>query len=259
MSIVNEALKKASNPRGKGAWLKSSRQEQSILTVSGSRWRKPLFYGVATAIVAFLAVGAWWVFPNFPLLQKGPATPPAGEIYTTSALPPPSASSPTPQAQLEGKQAQNISDQYQIGLAYYRAKRYNEAEQVFSAILAKAPGQATAHNNLGLVYHGQGKQEDAAIEYLAALRIDPTLAEAMNNLALLYDQQGRAEEAVNLYDRALKIKPDYSEAHLNYAIILERLGYLAEAKSHYQSFLSLASDHLSDVVATVQARLPTLP
>jgi len=258
MSIVNEALKKASRAKDRTEQRKFFQQEQWVLSVTALKWRRSLLYGGVTSAIIVIAVFSWWALQKLPISQKG-LTLTGGAIHT---LAPSLASMPKTSAlqpDISETQASKISDHYQRGLAHYNEKRFNEAEKQFTAILAVDPNQAVAHNNLGLVYHAQGRDKEAVIEYLAALRINPSLAEAMNNLGLLYDQQGRAEEAVNLYERALKINPDYSEAHLNYAIILERLGYLEEARKHYQSFLSLAPGNLGDVVASVQARLPNLP
>ena len=258
MSIVNQALKKASRAKDQTDRQKFSRQEQWVLAVTALNWKRPLLYGGVTSAIIVIAVVSWWAQQKLPISQKG-LNLIRGAIYTPApslaSMPKTSALQP----EVSETQAAKIYDHYQRGLAHYNEKRFKEAEQEFTAILAVDPSQAVAHNNLGLVYHAQGRDKEAVIEYLAALRINPSLAEAMNNLGLLYDQQGRAEEAVNLYERALKINPKYSEAHLNYAIILERLGYLEEARKHYQSFLSLAPGNLGDVVASVQARLPNLP
>jgi tetratricopeptide (TPR) repeat protein len=253
MSIVNEALKKASKAKNKKEKRKFPRQELGVLTFASRHWKRPLIYGGTAVAVLFFGLLSWWIFKGTSDSPKNQALP-AGQMHipTQNAV-------LTPDASVLQSQATRIFDHYQKGLAHYREKKFNEAEQEFLAILAQDPNQAVAHNNLGLVYHAQGKEKQAVLEYLSAMKIDPNSAETMNNLGLLYDQQGRAEEAVGLYDRALKIKPGYSEAHLNYAIILERMGYLEEAKRHYQSFLSKPPTDLGDVVMTVQSRLPHLP
>ena len=253
MSIVNEALKKAAKTKDKKERQKTPQQEQWVITITSWNWKKALLYGVGSTAVVVLGITAWFVLQKFPTQQKALSLK-GGKIYTPQA----SLAVSSKPSKVEPP-TQTLSDHDQKGLAYYHEKKYKEAEQEFLAILTQDPNQAVVHNNLGLVYHAQGRIQEAIVEYLTALKIDSNFPEAMNNLALSYDQQSRPEEAVSLYDRALKIKPDYSEAHLNYAIILERLGYLGEAKKHYQQFLSQPPSDLGDVVASVQARLPTLP
>jgi tetratricopeptide (TPR) repeat protein len=251
MSIVNEALKKAAETKDKKERQKTPQQEQWVIAITSWNWRKALLLGSTAVLV--LGIALWWTLQKLPTQQKA-VNVKGGKIFAPEA----SLIDPPKPSKVE-LPALNQSDHGQKGLAYYYEHKYKEAEQEFLAILTLDSNQAVVHNNLGLVYHAQGRIQDAIVEYLTALKIEPNFPEAMNNLALSYDQQSRSEEAVSLYDRALRIKPDYSEAHLNYAIILERLGYLGEAKKHYRQFLSQPPSGLRDVVASVQARLPTLP
>lgn len=254
MSIVNEALKKAAKAKDKKNNQKISRQDPWILSVTTLNWNKPLWYGGAALFFAILAVVSWWALQN--LSDKQEMTVAHSPDRTVLSISP--GKILTAQPETTKPQPSKVAEHYQKGLAYYRENRLNEAEQEFLAVISEDPNHAAARNNLGLIYYTQGRDQEALREYLEALKINPAFPEAMNNLGLVYDQQGHTERAASLYQRALTLKPDYSEAHLNYAIILDRLGYLEEARRHYQKFLSDAPRDLEGLVASVQARLPSL-
>jgi len=48
------------------------------------------------------------------------------------------------------------------------------------------PDSAEAHNNLGIAYGKQNRLDEAAKEFIAALKIKPNYAEAHNNLEICY-------------------------------------------------------------------------
>jgi tetratricopeptide (TPR) repeat protein len=154
--------------------------------------------------------------------------------------------------------ANEVSRLNKDGLELYRAKRLNEAKEVFQRVINIQPENAVAHNNLGLIYMEEGKGKEAEIRYKVALKANPNYPQALNNLALLYSKEGSYEEAIRLYKNALKIDPYYPEAHLNMAILLERSGYIEEAKKHYNSFVEYGQRKGQEVILKVKNHLINL-
>jgi tetratricopeptide (TPR) repeat protein len=111
------------------------------------------------------------------------------------------------------------------------------------------------HNNLGLAYDRIGKYEEAIRELKEALRLNPYYIEVHNNLGVTYDRMGRHEEAVNELKEALKLNPDYTEAHCNLGNIYARSGRYEEAAGELQEALrinpelAIAHNNLGNIYA----------
>ncbi len=69
-----------------------------------------------------------------------------------------------------------------LGNVLTEAKRYEEAEAVYRAILEENPESADAHYELGTIYETRGNPEQARYEWREAFRIDPNHAEAIRKL-----------------------------------------------------------------------------
>jgi tetratricopeptide (TPR) repeat protein len=131
-----------------------------------------------------------------------------------------------------------------LGLAYYKQGRVEEAIQQYLTAIKLKPDYLEAHQNLGGTYAKQGRVEEAIQEYLTALRLKPDYPGAHNNLGLAYYNQGRLEEAIKEYAEALRLKPDFAEAHYNLGLVYYDQRRLDEAIKEYTSALKLKPDYL---------------
>ena len=96
----------------------------------------------------------------------------------------------------------NISDAdkyFNIGLAFYELKEFEESEKNY--LLSIRKGGADAHNNLANLYKEQERYEEAGKYYLEAIELGDT--EALYNLANLYLERERYEEAEKYYLKAI--------------------------------------------------------
>ncbi|MFZ3060251.1 MAG: tetratricopeptide repeat protein [Candidatus Methanoperedens sp.] len=111
------------------------------------------------------------------------------------------------------------------------------------------------HNNLGLAYDRIGKYEEAIKELNEALRLNPDYIEVHNNLGVTYDRMGKPEEAVNELKEALKLNPDYTEAHCNLGNIYACSGRYEEAARELHEALrinpelAIAHNNLGNIYA----------
>ncbi len=126
-----------------------------------------------------------------------------------------------------------------LGLAYERLGRVDDAIIWYSRALEIEPQYPFAHLNLGRALKAVERFDEAIEHYIAAIRFKPDFAQAHNNLALLLTCKGKIAEAIDEYRRAIAINPRYSEAHYNLAILLASIGRPDEAAAHYQEALRI--------------------
>jgi len=74
-----------------------------------------------------------------------------------------------------------------LGIAYARARRLEDAENAFKAALERHFEHAELYNQLGVVYREMGRFKEAEQAYLSALRVDPKHANAELNLGILLE------------------------------------------------------------------------
>lgn len=74
-----------------------------------------------------------------------------------------------------------------LGLAYFKLKQYDLAEQAFKQAIARDNDDAVAHNHLGVLKRQQGDFIDALERYQRAIKIDSNYAAAHLNLGILFD------------------------------------------------------------------------
>jgi tetratricopeptide (TPR) repeat protein len=101
---------------------------------------------------------------------------------------------------------------YNLGLAYYKAKKNDDAAKAMAKSVEINGKNANAHAWLGVMYLALDKGADAVKEFEAALAIDPTLTAARGNLAQAYYTAGRWDDAIAAYKELAKAKPENVDA-----------------------------------------------
>jgi len=125
-----------------------------------------------------------------------------------------------------------------LGSAFLQLGRLDEAVAYYQKALTIKPDSAETHYNLGNAWFRQGRTDQAMTQYQVALAIDPDSAEAHYNLGNAFLQQGRMEEATAQYQKALDLKPDYAEAQNNLGNVLVQQGRVEAAVAHFQTALA---------------------
>jgi protein O-mannosyl-transferase len=102
------------------------------------------------------------------------------------------------------------------------------------------PWSDTVHNNLGNAYVRQDRPDEAAEQYRIALRLKPNSSLAHMNLGLILEQQGRMSEAIHEYREAVYYQPESWQAHYNLALALARTDRQDEAVRQAEEAMGVA-------------------
>jgi tetratricopeptide (TPR) repeat protein len=89
---------------------------------------------------------------------------------------------------------------YNMGNAYKKLGRHEEAAASYEKSLALHPDHPDTHNNLGVVLKKLHEDERAIRAFEAAMQLDPGFQNAPFNLATLYFRLGDRENAVRLFE-----------------------------------------------------------
>jgi len=187
-----------------------------------------------------------------------------------------------PQSRAQGRASAGFGPAEQAAFAALNAKRLDEAEKRFNAILAAQPHNGRAAAGMGLLRMRQdnfggaiqfltqaeadGFTDRAVVDGLAASRFWFTMGEAGQAL-----DQNRLDEAATRYRNALDMRPRSPEALNGLAALLTKEQQFALAAPVYDQltkaqpgsldawrglFLAYARDNRNDKALAVEARLP---
>ena len=130
-----------------------------------------------------------------------------------------------------------------LGVAYRKLGRFEDAFRAHARAVELSPGSATAHDNLGGDAHALGRFDEALAHYDTALRLDPRSADALRNRGATLLQLGRLEEAAASLEASLRIEPDSAEAHHSLGTVLLRARRPADAIAQFNEALRLDPAH----------------
>ena len=145
---------------------------------------------------------------------------------------------------------------YNLGTAFERLARRQEAAAAYTRALELAPGErrtlqrlaAVSHDRAsalleeGLGHEDAGRLEEAAQAYTAAAALDPSRSVIHRSLGRVYQKAGRRGEAIGAYQRALQADPKSFEAHNDLGVLFAQLGRVADALPHFRAAVSLRPD-----------------
>jgi tetratricopeptide (TPR) repeat protein len=126
-----------------------------------------------------------------------------------------------------------------LGMAAYHTGRPEDAIAMICKAIAVNDTVAAYHSNLGTILQAQGRLDEAETYYKRALVLDPHLAEAHYNLGNVYYAQNQMEQAAACYEHALALQPKLAEAHYNLGNARQALGKLEEALACYEQALAI--------------------
>jgi Flp pilus assembly protein TadD len=164
----------------------------------------------------------------------GGATPPAQtEGSSSAALPaegPSAASSASPAPGSEAPPTPELLS----GIRAFDAGDYAEARKLFEAASGKNPNDSTVLYNLGLACERAGDRAAAESAYKAALVRKPDLEAAVEELGALYIDEGRSADAVALLRPAVVKHPMNGALHENLGVALATGGDVATARQELE-------------------------
>ena len=146
---------------------------------------------------------------------------------------------------------------YQLGLAYRRLGRIEEAERwlaqrgdrtagISDPLMDEVERMARGwriHNNRGAKLFGEGRHAEALVELRLAMKSAPEEPEVLIGLSSSLTALGKEQEAIELLLRALEIDPDRTMAHYNLGTLSARAGDDARAIEHYRHAISVDPEH----------------
>ena len=124
-------------------------------------------------------------------------------------------------------------------MRHHQAKRFFQAEECYTQILAQFPSHSDTLHLRGLLAHQQG-QHTLALELIQkAISLDKTKSHYFFNQALVLEKFERWDDAVEAYRQAMHLNPNYVEAYSNMGNVFRRQRHWAEAIAAYEQALQL--------------------
>lgn len=124
-----------------------------------------------------------------------------------------------------------------IYLTYERNKVWKDDVALWEDVVAKAPDNARAHNNLGRAYGANGRDLEAILEFKKATSILPNYALAYMNMAVSYGRLDMNPEAEFYYKKAISFYPGLADSYYNY-------GFLLYSKQRYEEAYPILSKYI---------------
>ena len=188
--------------------------------------------------------------------QSGPKTAPDPEPVVEPA---PVSEAATTEPVPEPEPIDFYQQFYAEAVASMKLGDTEQALELLRQVSTDAPNKPYIFTNLGLAYFKLKKMDLAEQAFQEAISRSKTDAVAYNHLGILLRYQGQFEEARKHYQRAIAIDSDYAYAHLNLGILFDiYLQDLKMALQQYQKYQALISEEDKQVagwIADIQRRL----
>jgi len=127
-------------------------------------------------------------------------------------------------------------------ITLFNQGRFQEVEQICSAILPESEGYAQAQHLLGLLAYQHGMLAEAELFLVNATALRPRDAMFRNHLGSVQCAQGRLNDGIATYRRAIKINPKLADTHFNLGNALKRKGEFLKAQRAMKRALALDSN-----------------
>lgn len=144
-----------------------------------------------------------------------------------------------------------------MGVLLTMSARYAEAEPYIRRAIAITPGSDATFYNHGIVLKNLGRGSEALEAFSRAIALNPNVAETWNNRGAVLNQLGRHREAVADFDRCLALDPDSPDAFCNKGRSLFALGDYGRALESYDKALQLRPDAIEALVGRAIVLLRT--
>ncbi len=125
-----------------------------------------------------------------------------------------------------------------IGVLYFKLKKFKKASQVFIRCLKLDNSDAKLWNNLGLCFYKTGKTNKAKLAYEKAININERFFDAYMNLANLYFNLKKFKNALKISKKILKLNPVAPEVLYGIGKIFIKLNKVKKAIFYFEAALS---------------------
>jgi tetratricopeptide (TPR) repeat protein len=122
-----------------------------------------------------------------------------------------------------------------LGEAYCLSGQYSEAVKHYEKVLEMNPGDSGAYINLGVAYQSLGMADDAIAMFKEAIRIDSQNPITYQNLGMVYEEiLHDHEKAVSFYKKAIDLNCKAPEVYFNLGVAYSSMKMLDEAIDSYR-------------------------
>lgn len=150
-----------------------------------------------------------------------------------------------------------VSAYNRLGVCLNKLRRFQEAEDCFSAAVHQSPDRAYLRNNLGFSLMLQKRWGEAVVHLQHAVAKSPEFKRARINLGMALAHQGREGDAMAQFERAVGT----ARAYYNLGLVYKTDGRVQDALRAFERALQLdpelhmVQEHLDEL----QARAATMP
>lgn len=142
----------------------------------------------------------------------------------------------------------------ELGAFDLEAARAEEAARCYRELLAHAPHDLEARNNLGVALQRGGRWDAARAEFEAVLEADPTHVDAHVNLGVEDQRRGHHRLAVAHYQAALEKDPDHFAACSNLATLRKITGHLDQATEYARHAVRRGTGDATEALTGLELR-----
>lgn len=137
-------------------------------------------------------------------------------------------------------ESSNIDMLFKKGLLSYDMGNIEEAIEIFQDIINQQPGFFEAYINLGNAYFKAKKANEAINYWKRALGIDSKLITCYINIGNAFYYLDNINDALSHWHVALTLAPDNTTALINLGAAYEKLGDFSNAFKYYEQYLNYA-------------------
>ena len=155
-----------------------------------------------------------------------------------------------------GEDELRVALRFQLGEAYERSRRYDEAADQFRAVLELEPENSLALNYLGYMWADNGENLEQALELIRrAVDLDPNNGAFVDSLGWALFRLGEFEQARRHLERANRLVPRDSTILEHLGDVYVALGDPQRAREAYEQALALNDE---ENVESVRRKLSEL-
>jgi tetratricopeptide (TPR) repeat protein len=133
---------------------------------------------------------------------------------------------------------------------------WNNAESLWTDVLAKHPKSYTARYNYAHYLDEKSRFKEAVDHYRLALEVNPASFQSYTNIGIILMKHGRMEPAAGYFNRAIEINPTFGEPHRNLAKIRFAQKRFQDALHHCRRAKELGTDCNPEELENVLQRGP---
>ena len=138
---------------------------------------------------------------------------------------------------------------FQLGEAYERTRRYDEAAEQFQAVLEIQPENSTAMNYLGYMWADNGENLEQALELVRrAVALEPDNGAYVDSLGWALFRLGEFEEARRHLERANQLAPEDPTILEHLGDVYVALGESRRAREAYEHALAIDDEENVEAV-----------